>query len=102
MHEAVVAHHATGWMALDLHADDVFWCTADPGWVTGTSLEGILSASPRLTGNAPRPREQPGKRPAKQFHLPTRARSAGMCSGPEMRSRNQSRSGGVSSSDTAA
>jgi acyl-CoA synthetase (AMP-forming)/AMP-acid ligase II len=42
VHEAVVAHHATGWMALDLHADDVFWCTADPGWVTGTSLEGIL------------------------------------------------------------
>jgi acetyl-CoA synthetase len=22
---------------LDLHPDDVFWCTADPGWVTGTS-----------------------------------------------------------------
>ena len=21
---------------LDLHPDDVFWCTADPGWVTGT------------------------------------------------------------------
>jgi acetyl-CoA synthetase len=37
VHEAVVAHHATGLMALDLHPDDVFWCTADPGWVTGTS-----------------------------------------------------------------
>jgi acetyl-CoA synthetase len=37
VHEAVVAHHATARYALDLHPDDVFWCTADPGWVTGTS-----------------------------------------------------------------
>jgi acetyl-CoA synthetase len=37
VHDAVVAHHATGTTALDLHPDDVFWCTADPGWVTGTS-----------------------------------------------------------------
>ncbi|MBN1530019.1 MAG: acetate--CoA ligase [Thermoleophilaceae bacterium] len=42
VHQAVVAHHATGRLALDLHAGDVFWCTADPGWVTGTSY-GILS-----------------------------------------------------------
>ena len=42
VHEAVVAHHATGAMALDLHAGDIFWCTADPGWVTGTSY-GIIS-----------------------------------------------------------
>jgi acyl-coenzyme A synthetase/AMP-(fatty) acid ligase len=28
--------------ALDLHEDDVFWCTADPGWVTGTSY-GIIA-----------------------------------------------------------
>jgi acetyl-CoA synthetase len=37
VHGAVVAHYATARMALDLHPDDVFWCTADPGWVTGTS-----------------------------------------------------------------
>ena len=37
VHGAVVAHHATARLALDLHPDDVFWCTADPGWVTGTS-----------------------------------------------------------------
>jgi acetyl-CoA synthetase len=37
VHDAVVAHHVTGRLALDLHPDDVFWCTADPGWVTGTS-----------------------------------------------------------------
>jgi acetyl-CoA synthetase len=42
VHEAVVAHHITGRIALDLHADDIFWCTADPGWVTGTSY-GIVS-----------------------------------------------------------
>lgn len=42
VHEAVVAHHATGKLALDLHPDDVFWCTADPGWVTGTSY-GIIA-----------------------------------------------------------
>jgi len=29
-------------VALDLHPDDVFWCTADPGWVTGTSY-GIVA-----------------------------------------------------------
>ena len=42
VHAAVVAHHVTGRFALDLHPDDVFWCTADPGWVTGTSF-GIIS-----------------------------------------------------------
>jgi acetyl-CoA synthetase len=42
VHGAVVAHQATGRFALDLHDDDVFWCTADPGWVTGTSY-GILA-----------------------------------------------------------
>jgi acetyl-CoA synthetase len=42
VHGAVVAHHATGRLALDLRVGDVFWCTADPGWVTGTSY-GILS-----------------------------------------------------------
>ena len=42
VHGAVVAHHVTGRLALDLHSDDVFWCTADPGWVTGTSY-GIVA-----------------------------------------------------------
>lgn len=37
VHQAVVAHYVTGRLALDLHPDDIFWCTADPGWVTGTS-----------------------------------------------------------------
>jgi acetyl-CoA synthetase len=42
VHEAVVAHHATARLALDLHPGDIFWCTADPGWVTGTSY-GIIA-----------------------------------------------------------
>jgi acetyl-CoA synthetase len=42
VHEAVVAHVATARFALDLQPGDVFWCTADPGWVTGTSY-GIVA-----------------------------------------------------------
>jgi len=42
VHEAVVMHSMTGKYALDLHPSDVFWCTADPGWVTGTSY-GIIA-----------------------------------------------------------
>lgn len=42
VHGAVLAHWATGHYALDLHEGDVFWCTADPGWVTGTSY-GIIA-----------------------------------------------------------
>ena len=42
VHHAVVAHHATGKLALDLQEHDIFWCTADPGWVTGTSY-GIIA-----------------------------------------------------------
>jgi acetyl-CoA synthetase len=42
VHAAVLAHLVTGRYALDLHDDDVFWCTADPGWVTGTSY-GIIA-----------------------------------------------------------
>jgi acetyl-CoA synthetase len=42
VHQAVIAHHSTGKLALDLHPNDIYWCTADPGWVTGTSY-GIIS-----------------------------------------------------------
>ena len=42
VHGALVAHYATAKYALDLHPQDVFWCTADPGWVTGTSY-GIVA-----------------------------------------------------------
>jgi acetyl-CoA synthetase len=42
VHGAVLAHHVTALYALDLHPDDTFWCSADPGWVTGTSY-GIVA-----------------------------------------------------------
>ncbi|WP_217705777.1 acetate--CoA ligase [Peristeroidobacter soli] len=42
VHDAIVAHHASARLALDLHPQDVFWCTADPGWVTGISY-GVLA-----------------------------------------------------------
>jgi acetyl-CoA synthetase len=42
VHKAVVAHDMTGRFALDFHPDDIFWCTADPGWITGTSY-GIVA-----------------------------------------------------------
>ena len=42
VHGAVMMHYITGLYALDLHPDDIFWCTADPGWVTGTSY-GVIT-----------------------------------------------------------
>ena len=42
VHEAVLVHYATGKHVFDFRPDDVFWCTADPGWVTGT-IYGIVS-----------------------------------------------------------
>ena len=42
VHGAVATHWATGKYALDLHPEDIYWCTADPGWVTGTSY-GIVA-----------------------------------------------------------
>jgi acetyl-CoA synthetase len=42
VHQAVLMHYMTAKYVLDLHPTDVFWCTADPGWVTGTSY-GIIA-----------------------------------------------------------
>ena len=42
VHGAVLHHWSSAFYALDLQPDDVFWCTADPGWVTGTSY-GIIA-----------------------------------------------------------
>ncbi len=37
VHKAILTHYMTGKYVLDLHPGDIFWCTADPGWVTGIS-----------------------------------------------------------------
>lgn len=42
VHNAVITHYTTGKYVLDLHPQDIYWCTADPGWVTGTSY-GIIA-----------------------------------------------------------
>jgi len=42
VHGAVMMHYITGKYVLDFHEGDIFWCTADPGWVTGTSY-GIIA-----------------------------------------------------------
>ncbi|MBW7461055.1 AMP-binding protein, partial [Paenibacillus sepulcri] len=44
---AMIQHYFTGRVVLDLQPDDIYWCTADPGWVTGTSY-GIFA--PWLNG----------------------------------------------------
>ncbi|MDF9842865.1 MULTISPECIES: acetate--CoA ligase [unclassified Paenibacillus] len=46
---AMIQHYYTGKIVLDLRPDDIYWCTADPGWVTGTSY-GIFA--PWLNGVA--------------------------------------------------
>ncbi|HNL55805.1 MAG TPA: AMP-binding protein, partial [Turneriella sp.] len=45
VHGAIVAHYATSRAVLDLKEGEVYWCTADPGWVTGVSygILGLLS-----------------------------------------------------------
>ncbi|PTM59958.1 acetate--CoA ligase [Desmospora activa] len=47
VHNAMIQHYQTGKWVLDLQKDDIYWCTADPGWVTGTSY-GIFA--PWLNG----------------------------------------------------
>ncbi len=41
VHGSLVAQYITARWVLDIRDDDVYWCTADPGWVTGTSY-GII------------------------------------------------------------
>jgi len=41
VHSSLLAQYYTTKLVLDLRPDDVYWCNADPGWVTGTSY-GIL------------------------------------------------------------
>lgn len=37
VHNAMIQQYQTAKWILDLQESDVYWCTADPGWVTGTS-----------------------------------------------------------------
>lgn len=37
VHDAMIHQYLSGKWVYDLREDDIYWCTADPGWVTGTS-----------------------------------------------------------------
>ncbi|EKD57191.1 MAG: hypothetical protein ACD_57C00385G0005 [uncultured bacterium] len=39
VHKAIIHEHISAKFVLDLRDDDVYWCTADPGWVTGIAYE---------------------------------------------------------------
>lgn len=41
VHGSILSQHLSTKWVLDVTKDDVYWCTADPGWVTGTSY-GII------------------------------------------------------------
>lgn len=41
VHYSLISQYITAKWVLDLMDDDIYWCTADPGWVTGTSY-GII------------------------------------------------------------
>jgi acetyl-CoA synthetase len=41
VHGSIFAQYLTSKLVLDIQDDDIYWCTADPGWVTGTSY-GII------------------------------------------------------------
>jgi acetyl-CoA synthetase len=43
VHYSLISQYLTAKWVLDLHDNDIYWCTADPGWVTGTSY-GIIGA----------------------------------------------------------
>ncbi|UWQ85653.1 acetate--CoA ligase (plasmid) [Leisingera caerulea] len=49
VHGAVVYHAYSGRIALGLEPGAVYWCTADPGWVTGTSYGIIAPLVNRVT-----------------------------------------------------
>lgn len=48
-HLSVLAHLVTGQQVFNLSADDVYWCTADPGWITSTAYAIV---SPLVNGCA--------------------------------------------------
>ncbi len=41
VHYSILSQYLTAKWVLDLRPDDIYWCNADPGWVTGTSY-GII------------------------------------------------------------
>ena len=42
VHNAMIQQYQTARWVLDLHDKDIYWCTADPGWVTGTLMVSLV------------------------------------------------------------
>jgi len=38
-HQAIIQEYLTAKWVLDIQDEDIYWCTADPGWVTGIAYE---------------------------------------------------------------
>lgn len=38
-HQAIIQQYLTAKWVLDIQPNDIYWCTADPGWVTGVAYE---------------------------------------------------------------
>ncbi|NLP52008.1 acetate--CoA ligase [Bacillus sp. RO1] len=59
VHNAMIQHYQTAKWVLDLKEEDVYWCTADPGWVTGTAYgifgPWLVGASNVIVGGRFRP-----------------------------------------------
>ncbi len=60
-HLAVLSEHMTAKYVLDLHDEDTYWCTADPGWVTGIAYEILGSWSCGVTSVVYEGRFDPAK-----------------------------------------
>jgi acetyl-CoA synthetase len=48
-HNAILQQHMSAKWILDLHEEDIYWCTADPGWITGVAYGILGSWSNRAT-----------------------------------------------------
>jgi acetyl-CoA synthetase len=90
-HGAILAQHLSSRLVLDLRAGERFWCTADPGWVTGTvygilgplSVGAVLIADPEPFDAERWYRILEGQRVAVWYTAPTAVRML-MRAGPEI------------------
>lgn len=48
-HQTIISQHLTAKYVLDLAPTDVYWCTADPGWVTGIAYQILGNLSNAVT-----------------------------------------------------
>ena len=48
-HNTIIQQHLTAKYVLDLTPNDIYWCTADPGWVTGIAYQILGTLSNAVT-----------------------------------------------------